>query len=180
MDAETLARVFEPFFTTKPQGMGLGLSISRTIVASHGGQMSANSVPGDGSVFRVDLPIAMEPAVADPAFEPDPRPGADPRTDGTVFVVDDDASMRRAIRRQLQAHGWRVEEFASAEAFLAWAPAPGPACIVTDVRMPGLTGLDLQASLVKGLQAIGTSLSEKTGALIGNAQIGRASCRERV
>jgi signal transduction histidine kinase len=56
MDGETLARIFQPFFTTKPKGMGLGLSISRTIVEAHGGTLAAHSAPGKGSTFRIELP----------------------------------------------------------------------------------------------------------------------------
>ncbi len=56
MDGETLARVFEPFFTTKPRGLGLGLSMSRSIVEAHGGTLSARSAPSEGTTFRVELP----------------------------------------------------------------------------------------------------------------------------
>ena len=52
---ESASRIFEPFFTTKAAGMGIGLSVSRTIVDAHGGQISAGNAPGGGAVFRVLL-----------------------------------------------------------------------------------------------------------------------------
>jgi FixJ family two-component response regulator len=62
-----------------------------------------------------------------------------------VFVVDDDAPVRRALSRLLRAATHEVEVFASAEGFLEGvAPDPGPACLVVDLKMPGLTGLQLQ------------------------------------
>jgi FixJ family two-component response regulator len=66
----------------------------------------------------------------------------------TVFVVDDDAAVTRAIARVLRANGWRVETFGSAEAFLA-RPDDGElsGCLVLDVNLPGLDGLALQQQL---------------------------------
>ncbi len=66
MDGAILARIFEPFFTTKPRGLGLGLSISRSIVEAHGGTLSARSAPGEGTTFRVELPVRT-PGGAPPA-----------------------------------------------------------------------------------------------------------------
>ena len=67
-----------------------------------------------------------------------------------VFVVDDDPSVRKSVTRLLESSGYAVEAFASAREFLARAPHPGPCCLVLDVRMPGLTGLELQERLVAG------------------------------
>ncbi|HKB35279.1 MAG TPA: response regulator transcription factor [Gemmataceae bacterium] len=64
-----------------------------------------------------------------------------------VFVVDDDASVRRALARLLQADGLTVATFASAKEFLHHGRADAPACLVLDVRLPELDGLELQRSL---------------------------------
>ena len=57
---ELLEQLFEPFFTTKPEGMGLGLSLSRSIIEAHGGILRYDSGPGTGSIFRIRLPTAPE------------------------------------------------------------------------------------------------------------------------
>jgi FixJ family two-component response regulator len=64
-----------------------------------------------------------------------------------VSVVDDDPSVRRSLARLVKAAGYEVETFASAWEFIARPPHEGPACLLLDVRMPGLTGLDLQERL---------------------------------
>jgi PAS domain S-box-containing protein len=59
-----LARVFEPFFTTKREGLGMGLSISQSIVQAHGGQIWAENSAGGGAIFRFSLPVAQQAAAA--------------------------------------------------------------------------------------------------------------------
>ncbi|MET0271614.1 MAG: response regulator [Phenylobacterium sp.] len=65
----------------------------------------------------------------------------------TVFVVDDDASVREALEGLIEVSGWTPRAFASAEAFLACPPAAGPSCLVLDVSLPDLNGLDVQAKI---------------------------------
>ena len=68
-------------------------------------------------------------------------------TDATIFVVDDDASMRKSLLWLLRSAGWRAEAFASAEDFLARPAWSGPGCLILDVRMPQLTGPQLRDRL---------------------------------
>jgi len=70
------------------------------------------------------------------------------RLDPIVFVIDDDASMRRALSYLLQSAGYKVETHSSAEEFLRREHYDGVGCIILDVRMPGLSGMDLQEKLM--------------------------------
>jgi FixJ family two-component response regulator len=67
--------------------------------------------------------------------------------DSVVFLVDDDLSFRRSCERLLSIAGYPVESFPSAREFLDRGPPDIPACLVTDLRMPGMNGLDLQSEL---------------------------------
>jgi DNA-binding NtrC family response regulator len=75
--------------------------------------------------------------------------GATGKAKPRVYVVDDDASVREAVGSLIRSAGLRVETFASAQEFLASPRADVPSCLVLDVQLPGLSGLDLQQELVK-------------------------------
>src|SRR5678816_3208071 len=66
-----------------------------------------------------------------------------------VYVVDDDASVREGVARLIRSAGVMTQTFASGEEFLATARPKNPSCLVLDVNLPGLTGLDLQQELAK-------------------------------
>jgi len=66
-----------------------------------------------------------------------------------VFVIDDDASMRKSLKRLLGAAYYKVELFTSAPEFLARSAHNGPSCVVVDVRMPELNGIDFQKALIE-------------------------------
>jgi len=68
-------------------------------------------------------------------------------TGPAIFVIDDEPSVRKSLRRLLGAHGFRVEVFESAEQFLKRPPDATLGCVLLDIQMPGLNGLDLQQAL---------------------------------
>jgi FixJ family two-component response regulator len=69
-------------------------------------------------------------------------------TGATIFVVDDDAAVRRSLTRLLRSAGWNAETFASAGELLERAPIIGPGCVLLDVHMPGMNGLELHERMI--------------------------------
>lgn len=135
-------RIFEPFFTTKEvgKGTGLGLSTSLSIVTRHGGFINVYSEPGRGSRFKVYLPARVEPAMADAAAVEQSRL---PRGQGeTVLVVDDEESIRSAVKRTLERFGYRVLLAGhGAEAVSLYARHGDTIdVILTDMAMPVMDG----------------------------------------
>ena len=66
-----------------------------------------------------------------------------------IAVVDDDPSVRRGLERLIKSFGWKAETFASAQEFLAQPRAEAPSCLVLDLQLPGLSGLDLQKQMAE-------------------------------
>src|SRR5262249_27949740 len=77
------------------------------------------------------------------------RIGADPMSNGPpiVFVVDDDVSVRESLELLIGYEGWQAEVFASAEEFLSRTRGMVPSCLILDLSLPGLSGLDLQSRI---------------------------------
>jgi PAS domain S-box-containing protein len=107
MDAETMKKIFEPFFTTKGIGVGtgLGLAISYGIIKQHSGYIKVYSEPGQGTVFKIYLPLAEEAALPDEKTQ-----AAVPVKGGneTILVAEDDASLRNLARLVLESFGYSV------------------------------------------------------------------------
>ncbi len=148
MSPEVRARVFEPFFTTKPVGRGTGLGLSTVygIVKQSGGFVWAYSEPGQGSVFKVYLPVADARV---PEAEPR-RPVRSPLTGKeTIMVVEDDEVVRALLARMLGDYGYRVVETADGQAALELLQAGASAVdlVVSDVVMPKMGGQELGESL---------------------------------
>ena len=66
-----------------------------------------------------------------------------------VFVIDDDQSVRKSLKRLLDAAHYKTEVFQSASEFLSRSAYPGPSCVIVDVKMPGLNGIEFQEALIE-------------------------------
>jgi len=81
-----------------------------------------------------------------------------PNTKPLISVVDDDESMREAMRGLMKSLGYTAQAFASAEEFLNSREAPGTSCLIADVQMPGMTGLELHYHLLASGKTVPTIL----------------------
>jgi PAS domain S-box-containing protein len=160
MSPETMRRIFDPFFTSKAvgAGMGLGLSICRSIVTSLGGRLEVESTPGRGSVFRVVLPAARH----EHADAPRDEPAAAPRC-GRILLVDDDVMILRALGRVLSEH--QVVEVDSArQAFELVASGERFDLVLCDLMMPEMTGRELFDELARHYPDVAERVVFITGA----------------
>lgn len=101
---DILPRIFDPYFTTKQGGSGLGLATAYAIVARHGGQLSAESNPGLGTVFTIELPASKDRAASEPSADDSVHRGA-----GRLLVMDDEEPLRTLLEHLLTALGYEVE-----------------------------------------------------------------------
>ena len=143
-------RIFDPFFTTKGvgKGTGLGLSISYGIVKEHGGSLSATSRPGEGSTFRVELPVVAEAAASATAAREIAREDAErklPRS--RILVVDDEPIILELLGQFLRGDGHAVATAVSVEEALRLVEHDEFDVVFSDWRMPCRSGDDLFAAL---------------------------------
>ncbi|MDD5758205.1 MAG: response regulator [Desulfobulbaceae bacterium] len=143
MDKLTMAKIFDPYFTTKKQGegTGLGLSVVHGIVQECGGHITVYSEPGRGATFRVYLPKITSAQLFEPHAASEPLPHGTE----SILVVDDDQAIVDLDTRILEGLGYRVTGLTvSKEALQRFQAAPRDFDLVlTDMTMPGLTGLAL-------------------------------------
>jgi signal transduction histidine kinase len=98
VDAQRVDRLFEPFYTSKPDGMGMGLSVSRSIIESHHGRLWAAPNDGPGSTFAFSIPRAEER-------------DSSTKVASQVSMVDDDESVRESLPDLPREMGFTVQEF---------------------------------------------------------------------
>jgi PAS domain S-box-containing protein len=138
---EAREKIFEPFFTTKAAGLGtgLGLSVSRSIVREHGGDLALEDREG-GASFRMSLPISGQSGPVSAGMALAPAPG---EAHARVLVVDDEPEIADLIRSMLEGEGFDVVTAESGAVALEMLAEVRFDAIVSDVRMPELDGAGL-------------------------------------
>jgi PAS domain S-box-containing protein len=150
MDAATLERVFEPFFTTKGpgKGSGLGMAVVHGIMKSHDGAVSIQSQQGKGTLVHLYFPVQTAAVAEKSSSEKLPMPvGHGER----VLLVDDESTLVMIGTKLLQLLGYHVTSFTSSkEALAAFTRQPDAFdLVITDLTMPGMTGIALADALLE-------------------------------
>lgn len=145
--AELRARVAEPYFTTRAQhgGLGLGLFVTRGIVAAHGGTLELLPAPARGTLARMSFPAAPDHAtVSAPAAAPAAPLPASAERRGRLLVVDDEPIVLELLADLLQRE-WDVTSVGTGAEALEQLARGSYAAILCDLMMPGLSGMDVAA-----------------------------------
>jgi signal transduction histidine kinase/ActR/RegA family two-component response regulator len=145
MSPQVLARAFEPFFTTKEQGKGTGLGLAQLygFAKQSGGTARIDSREGEGTTVTIYLPRTREALAVAPAGLPTARPAPATR----VLVVDDDDDVRLVAHAIVEELGYEAVAAASGQEALKRLEEESFALMLTDVAMPGMSGVELAAKV---------------------------------
>lgn len=177
MYPEVRSRIFDPFFTTKGKaGLGLGLAVSFGIIRRHGGNIEVESQYGQGTQFRITLPLAKiaDTTVkeADESAVETPPPAAcasgEPRLPTRLLVVDDEDFVRELLREILEGEHCEVcvaESGAEALEMFGNVQFDG---VFTDVGMPGMSGWELAREIRRQNPRIPIAVITGWGEVVGS------------
>ncbi|MBU1567866.1 MAG: response regulator [Proteobacteria bacterium] len=149
IDKKNLDKLFEPFFTTKGigQGTGLGLATVYGIVKQNNGFINVYSEPGEGTTFKIYLPVHSEPAVSK---QKDSKKTS-LRGNETILLVEDEKAILMMTKMMLERLGYTVLTASTPNEAISIVEAPDIKAIhllMTDVVMPDMNGRDLSKKLL--------------------------------
>jgi signal transduction histidine kinase/CheY-like chemotaxis protein len=182
MTENVRSRAIEPFFTTKPTGVGTGLGLSQVygVVRESGGTLAIDSEPDRGTTVRLLLPAGTPPTVrtSDDSQLPPTVPGARPRHQIRVLIVDDDQLVRRLMTEGLRSLQYQVTAVANGEQALATLDAGERfELLLVDFAMPGMNGAEVARAAqnrqpsIKVLMVSGYADSAVVEAALGSARL---------
>lgn len=147
MSPSVLAKAFEPFFTTKGQGKGTGLGLAQLygFAKQSGGTARIKSKEGEGTTVTIYLPRTQDHSVAQHATVMEGSLGRRAK----ILVVDDDDDVRMVAEAMIEEIGYQVAAVESGDAAIKCLKEESFALIITDVAMPGMTGVDLAREVRK-------------------------------
>ncbi len=138
MDEKTISHIFEPFFSTKApgKGTGLGLSMVHGIVKNHDGEITCQSVPGEGTSFEMLFPVCEDSKLTHECQQTPSIGGHE-----TILLVDDDKGQLDACRHSLADAGYTVKTATAAEQVTKILCADHIDLVILDIMMPGMGGI---------------------------------------
>jgi len=144
---EIQGRIFEPFFTTKPpgHGTGLGLGLCRAIIVAHGGTIEVESRPGEGAIFRVELPLTV-PSSGPEVRELESLPAIQGKA---ILVVDDEHYVADMLADLLRLDDHSVDVAPNGHVALERLRAQPYDLVLIDLKMPELDGPGLYEALAR-------------------------------
>jgi CheY-like chemotaxis protein len=166
VDPAARPRLFEAFFTTKAEGVGtgMGLSVSRALARSHGGDLQLDdTAPGSGAVFSLTLPALARPAAAPARTEAPPAPAPPDRDAARILVVDDEEEIAHMMREMLERAGYEVATAESGAVALELLAEARFDALVSDLHMPDMDGAALWRQVRERHPALAARLLFVTG-----------------
>jgi len=149
MRKEVVNHIFEPYYSTKKERLGIGLSVVYGIVKQHNGWITVDSLPGQGTTFKIYLPASDEVVMEkeQDIFSLDLFKGNKER----VLLVDDDKSVRDVVKRILEINGYIVTEAGSSQEalFISEAEKASFDLLFADIILPEKDGITLADALIE-------------------------------